>query len=44
MLTDQMARIRGPADNERDLWLEVDTTAAPEAGDLAMRLRRRLWA
>jgi aminoglycoside phosphotransferase family enzyme/predicted kinase len=44
VLTDQMAGIRGPADNERDLWLEVDTTAAPEAGELAMRLRRRLWA
>ena len=44
VLTDQMARIRGPTPAERDLWLDVDTTAAPEPGALAMQVRRRLWA
>jgi hypothetical protein len=44
VLSDQMAAIRGPVDSERELWMKVDTTAAPEAGVLAMQVRRRLWA
>jgi aminoglycoside phosphotransferase family enzyme/predicted kinase len=44
VLEDQMAKIEGPAADERDLWLDLDTARLPPAEELAAGLRSRLWA